>query len=474
MTYLPANARAQRMPAVRSVRTGYSAVFFRISFSLIFDVIALWIAVWLAYQLRYRFEFGGPVFIFNQRDFADFYGPIALFTLFSIAIFLVRGVYRLSSWTSLLDEMGSIAGSVTMAMGLLLLTAYLSQFSPSRLLFVYAWVLSLAMLLLVRIARRRIREALWSRDIGVRRVLIVGNGITGHRLMQMLLATPGMGMRVAGFVDEQPKRSTLTAGTARGVMRARNLGKLEDLPSILDRTVVDEVILALPSDGHGRVLEIASWCRTAGVPFRVVPDLLQLSLDRVQLDEISGVPILSVREATIRGANAVIKRSMDLIGATLLLIVLALPLAVGAWIIRRSTGGPIIRRRQMVGRSGVPFEQLRFIAPAGIDGETPNWFQRSHFGGAPQLVNVLRGEMSLIGPHAQLPMQVGRYEDWQRQRLLIRPGSTGLWFSNGRKDLTFDEMVRLDLFYAEHWSIWLDAKIMLRTIVALLRGRPKG
>ena len=308
MTYLPANARARTMPVVRPARSTRTPAVAGQLFSLSIDLLAIWFSFWLAYQLRYVFEIGGQVYEFNQRNFADFHGRIALFAVFCIVVFLVRGVYRLSSWTTLLDEMGLVVGSVTMAMGGLLLTAYLSQFSPSRLFFVYAWAILIGALFLVRVGRRQVREALWARDIGVRRVLIVGNGTTGRRLMQMLLATPGMGMRVSGYVDDGLGRKSLTAGTERGVIRAQHLGSLEDIPSILDRNHVDEVILALPSEGHGRTLDIASWCRSAGVPFRVVPDLLQLSLDRVQLDEISGVPILSVREASIRGTNAAIKR----------------------------------------------------------------------------------------------------------------------------------------------------------------------
>lgn len=473
MTYLPANARAQSMPAIRQASSGYAATFVRSVILMALDASAIWVAFWLAHRLRYGYEVGGQILTFNQRAFADFHGRVALFILFCLAIMFVRGVYRLSSWTSLLDEMGLVAGSVTIAMGGLVMTAYLSQFSPSRLVFIYAWTLSLSLLFLVRVAWRKTREALWTRDIGVRRVLIVGNGASGSRLMQMLVSTPGLGIRVAGYVGERTNRAVLTAGTARGVMRARYLGSLEDLPSILERNVVDEVILALPTDGHGRILEIASWCRMASVPVRVVPDLLQFSLDRVQLDEISGVPILSVREASIRGANAFIKRGMDVIGATILLTVLAVPMAIGALSIRRRTDGPILQRRMMVGRSGVPFTQHRFRLPSIAPGATEStaWLQRTHLDGAPQLFDVLRGEMSLIGPRVQPPAQLARYQDWQRQRLLIAPGMTGLWFSNGRHDVTFDEMVRLDLFYAEHWSIWLDLKILVRTAIALVWGR---
>jgi lipopolysaccharide/colanic/teichoic acid biosynthesis glycosyltransferase len=474
MTYLPANAHSPAFSGAQSARATRAPAILGPLAAIAIDICAIWLAFYLAYFARYRYEIGGQVFSFNQRDFADFYGRVALFTLFCLAIFLVRGVYRLSTWTSLLDEMGLVAGSLTIAMGGLILTAYLSQFSPSRLLFVYSWGFALGLLFLARVGKRQLREALWARDIGVRRVLIVGGGVTGRRMMQLLLANPGMGMRVSGYVDDGLGRRALTAGSERGVIRAHHLGSLEDIPAILGRTSVDEVILALPSEGHGRALAIANWCRTAGVPFRVVPDLLQLSLDRVQLEEISGVPILSVRAASIRGTNAVIKRGMDVAGALVLLLLLTIPMAFTALSIRRSTGGPILRRRVMVGRCGVPFTQLRFAVPpqTGEACSLPSWVQRCHIDGSPQLLNVLRDEMSLVGPRAQPAEQVARYQDWQRQRLLIPPGMTGLWFSNGRTDLTFDEMARLDLFYAEHWSVWLDLKIALRTLLALLRGRP--
>jgi lipopolysaccharide/colanic/teichoic acid biosynthesis glycosyltransferase len=474
MTDLPANTQSRALVAFRPARATRAPVILSPVLAVVFDVTAIWLAFWLAYQLRYRSEVGGEVFWFNQRDFSDFAGRITLFIVFFLAIALVRGVYRLSTWTSLLDEMGLVSGTLTMAMAGLILTAYLSQFSPSRLLFIYAWALALLLLFLVRLAKRKAREALWARDIGVRRVLIAGNGTSGRRLMQLLFATPGMGLRVAGYVDEGVGRRSLAAGSERGVVRAQRLGSLEDIPSILNRTAVDEVILALPSEGHSRALEIANWCRSAGVPFRVVPDLLQLSLDRVQLEEISGVPMLSVREARIHGANAAIKRALDVAGALCLLTLLAIPMAIAGISIRRSSGGPVLLRRTMVGKCGVPFEQIRFKTPDRRLNQPPTWIQRSHLDGAPQLWNVLRDEMSLIGPRAQAPNSVARYRDWHRQRLLIAPGMTGLWFSNGRTDLTFDEMVRLDLFYAEHWSVWLDVKILLRTGVALLRGRPQA
>ena len=152
MTDLPANAQSRTLSAVRPARSARTPAILGPAAAILADIVAIWLAFWFAYLVRYRYEIGGQVFAFNQRDFSDFYGRIALFTLFFIAIALVRGVYRLTTWTSLLDEMGLVAGTLTIAMGGLILTAYLSQFNPSRLLFVYAWAIALGLLFLVRLA----------------------------------------------------------------------------------------------------------------------------------------------------------------------------------------------------------------------------------------------------------------------------------------------------------------------------------
>jgi exopolysaccharide biosynthesis polyprenyl glycosylphosphotransferase len=462
------------------------------------DALVIWAAFWLAYLLRYRLEIGGGVRFFDDRPFSAFYGRTALFVAFSLIALIVRGVYRLPRWTSLLDEMMLIGACITVAMSAVILTAYLSRFTPSRLVFIYAWVFSISLLFGARVIRRHLRAALWNRNFGVQRVLIVGSGNSGRRVMQALLATPSMGLRVAGYVDDPTDSAKLDVGSERGVVRANRLGSLVDIPTILRRIPVDEVILALPSASHAQALEIADWCRSAGIPFKVVPDLLQLSLDRVRLAEIQGVPLLSVREASIRGFNRVIKRSMDLLISTFAIVVAFIPIAVISLLIKLDSKGPSIYRQARIGRSGVPFTVLKFRCMSADADETrptlieengdqdPRLFKlrsdprltglgaflrRWSLDELPQLVNVWKGEMSLVGPRPQLPAEVAQYEDWQRQRLMVTPGMTGLWQVNGRSDLTFDEMVRLDLYYAENWSPWLDAKIVLRTIPAVLLGK---
>ena len=169
---------------------------------IVIDLVLLWFAFWSSYELRYGYELGGDILPWDLQSYSAFYGRAALFVVFCVASFTVRGVYRLPKWATFLDEAMLIAGAVTVAMGAVILTNYLSQFSPSRLVFVYAWMLSITYLVAFRMVRRGLRQALWRRSIGVERVLVAGSGDVGRRIAQAVIAAPDAGLRIAGFVDE--------------------------------------------------------------------------------------------------------------------------------------------------------------------------------------------------------------------------------------------------------------------------------
>lgn len=424
------------------------------------DAALLWFAFWLAYELRYGFEIGGDVFPWDQQAFSAYYQRSALFVLFSLAILIVRGAYRLPAWTTLLDEGMLVAGSITVAMGGLVLTNYLSQFSPSRLVFVYAWVLSIALLIVFRLTKRGVRQALWARSIGVERLLIVGSGNPGRRIAQAVLAAPDAGLRIAGFVDDPGRQRMLQVGSRQGIVSPQRLGGISDLPTLLGRHRIDQVIIALDQRNHADVEAISTLCQVSGVQFHVVPDLLQLSFERAELSELAGVPLLGVRQATITGTSATVKRVFDILMVLPLLLLAMVPLSL-AWL-RRDRSVPFLTREERVGRNGTLFLQYSCQRSR----RDP---QQTRVSRLPQLVNVLRGEMSLVGPLAQNRAAVEQYQSWHLMRLKSTPGLTGLWAVHGRPDLTFDEMVRLDLFYAEHWSLWLDVKVLLRSFARLWR-----
>ena len=461
------------------------------------DLLLLWLVFWVAYKLRYGFEFGGDIDPRNWEPFGTFARTAFSFIALTFAVFLVRKLYLLPRSTSLLDEASLVAGGVTTGMAGVVLVSYFLRFNPSRLVILYAWIGAIAILLVKRLFARQIRGKLWARGIGVDRVLVVGAGPTGRRVMGALLGQPALGYRLVGFVDDAPAERIALA-TEGGVAWTDRLGTPEEVGEIVRQAGVDEVIVALPAEAHVRVLRIVEGCRADAVTFKVVPDLLQLSLDRVDLAEVAGVPLIGFQESAIRGWDFAVKRTMDVASAVTVLTLGAIPMAIIAVAIKLDTRGPVLCRQERVGKDGRVFSCVKFRSMyadadacraelvAGTDGADRRLFKlrddprRTRVGKVlrrwsldelPQFWHVLHGEMSVVGPRPPLPEEVAGYDDWHRQRLLVTPGLTGLWQINGRSDLTFDEMVRLDLYYAEHWSPWLDVKVILRTIPAVLTGR---
>lgn len=420
------------------------------------DAVLLWAAFWSAYELRYGFEIGGDIFPWDLQSFSAYYERAGIFVLLCFVSFVIRGVYRLPVWTSLLDEGMLIAGSITVAMGALVLTNYLSQFSPSRLVFVFAWVLSILYLMVLRVFRRGVRQALWARSIGVERLLIVGSGEASRRIVQAVVAAPDAGLRISGFAGQPGEQRMLPVGGRNGGAAPPRLGGFDDVPALIGRHRIDQVIIAIEQDNHDEVGSISALCHAAGVRFYVVPDLLQLSFERAELSEIAGVPLLGVRQAAITGWSASVKRVFDVLLAGPLLLLVAPALCV-RWLLSRGRPGPFLRRVETVGRNGVLFDRYEIASD-----RTTGW--KNVINGAPALINVLRGELSMVGPLAARRSDLARYDNWHVQRLRVTPGLTGLWAVQSRRDLTFDEMVRLDLFYAEHWSLWLDVKTLLQNV----------
>jgi exopolysaccharide biosynthesis polyprenyl glycosylphosphotransferase len=286
--------------------------------------------------------------------------------------------------------------------------------------------------------------------------------------------------------------------TEHGIQSCQRLGSLDDIRELVTTFHIDEVIVVDDRQGAIDVRKVLDQCRGTTTQFRIVPDLVQISLDRVDFSEVGGVPTIGVRDASIRGWDAFLKRTGDLTIALVISLIAAIPMVIIAYMIKRDSEGPVFYRQTRIGQYGKPFSMIKFrcmvenadqqwsqmvTSRDGADGrmfKDPNdpritrvgrYLRRYSLDELPQFFNVLKGDMSVVGPRPPLPEEVEHYEEWHLQRLLVRPGLTGLWQVNGRSNLTFDEMVRLDLYYAENWSPWLDIKIALRTIPAVIFGR---
>jgi len=276
------------------------------------------------------------------------------------------------------------------------------------------------------------------------------------------------------------------------------LGTLGDVGAIVSQSAVDEVLLALPARTQDKARQIVLALQALPVNVRLVPDVFDLVFIRASVEEFAGIPLIGLREPAIEGPDRVVKRLFDLVVGGLALILLSPVMLVAAFAVRFDSPGPILLRQQRIGEGGRPFQMLKFrTMRVGAEAEEQQLAQETEEGlpifakrlndpritrvgrvlrrfsidELPQLSNVLKGDMSLVGPRPELPWMVERYERQHRKRFAVPQGMTGWWQVNGRSDRA-DYALRMedDLYYIRNWSIWLDVRILWMTVGAVLRG----
>ena len=275
----------------------------------------------------------------------------------------------------------------------------------------------------------------------------------------------------------------------------RDFGTLDDLDSHFDS--IDEVLIADPDFPQDDAVDLVDRCHRNGVRVRVAPSTMEILMDRVEFVPGRALPLFELKPPVFEGLDFVIKRVFDIVGSVLLLVVLSPLLLAMAIAIKLDSRGPVLFSAPRPGIGGVPFECLKFrTMHVGAHHMQDELEQHNEAGGAifkirqdprvtrvgrflrrfsldefPQLLNVLRGHMSLVGPRPLPQRDYDRLEDWHRKRYLVLPGMTGLWQVSGRSELDFDDLVRLDFVYLERWSVFLDLTILLKTIPAVVRSK---
>jgi exopolysaccharide biosynthesis polyprenyl glycosylphosphotransferase len=392
----------------------------------------------------------------------------------------------------LIEETYTI-GTATTA-GVMVMIIAILFFRPllySRLIFFYTAILVTLFLGVGRFALQLALDYLRTYGVGVRRVILVGAGDVGRMVMRTVVARPDYGYQLIGFLDDNPAKGFTNIGPYRA------LGPVDNLNQVLEVETVDTVIICLPWQSHRMIQRLLRTCDQSAVRAQVVPDLFQLTKNQVYVEELNGIPLISTRDVSIQGWNLIIKRASDLLFGILggLLI---LPLCVLiALAIKLDSPGPVLYTHTRIGRNGVPFRCYKFrsMVEGAADmredlGElneatgplfklrndprrtrVGRLIRRFSLDELPQIVNVLRGEMSWVGPRPNLPDEVEQYQEWHKKRLTVSPGITGMWQVSGRSDLTFDEMVLLDIYYVENWNLMMDLGILLRSIPAIVQAR---
>jgi len=453
------------------------------------DVALVNISMVFAYWMRYELEWFRDISYYHTLSA---YVPFALlFTGLMLIASRMDQVYQKWPGRQWLDQVYRIINATAKSTVVMLAVTFVLQpLEYSRLLLVEAGIIAVVLMGTSRAIQNVIIGQLHARGIGVHRAIIVGAGEMGRTVMRTVVARPGLGYHIVGFVDDNPEKGNSNIGRFQG------LGPIRELPDLIEKENVDEVIITLPWMYHRKIMGVVRACERRNVSAHIVPDLFQMSLSRVDVDDLGGVPLVGVREVGFGQKVRAIKRVVDVAVAALGLTLGAPLLGLMAMAIRLDSPGPVIFRQTRVGANGKRFEMYKFRSMyegaekkleelrdlSEVDGPifkmkddprvTPvgRVLRRTSLDELPQLWNVLRGDMSLVGPRPPLPCEVGEYMEWHKKRLEVRPGVTGLWQVSGRSLLSFDEQCLLDIYYIENWSLWLDFQIMLRTVPEVIFG----
>ncbi len=434
----------------------------------------------LGYALRLQSEYA------DIAPFGSYLGMMLIHATIIVLVFAFYRLYHRQRATSHIDELYSIFGAAsvgTIVAIALIWLIYKNQLDYPRLMMVYTWLLTIILVWLGRIVHSRVQWWLQSRGYNESRLLIVGTGDIGRMILQKIRQSPGLGYRVIGFIDDN--------GAPSNVLGVPVLGNTDDLSRLIREHYIDEVIIALPEASHQDILAIIACCEPTRVTIRVFPDVFQIMASEVSIGDLSGLPLLTIRDVALRGWKLAVKRATDIVGSAVALILLSPLMLLIAILIKLDSPGPVFYVQERMGLDAKAFKMLKFRsmrtdaeAETGPVWASPNDPRRTRLGTIirrfsldelPQLINVLVGDMSLVGPRPERPVfveqfkrSIPRYMDRHREKA----GITGWAQINGlRGDTSIIERTKYDLWYIENWSLLLDLKILVRTILRIFSDR---
>jgi exopolysaccharide biosynthesis polyprenyl glycosylphosphotransferase len=456
-------------------------------FSMLLD--AVWIV--LSLLIADRIRPGLSSLPFAASFPSEFHLPVIIYPLsvvIWISVFLLLSVYDGRRNFRVTDELSSVSIGSALAAVFLAGSLYLSFRQVSRLLFIVFFITCYFLMVFWRLVYRLIFQLGNGKLVANRRVLIVGAGPVGRQLEESIARKPYLGLTIVGFLDDDvDKRQNY-----RDI-----LGTLDAARVIVNKYKLDDVVIALPRRAYEKVNQLVAELHNLPVKVWVIPDYFHLALHKAVIEEFADIPMLDLRAPALNDYQRMMKRAFDLVvGIPSLILVLPF-LGLIALAIKLDSSGPAIFIQRRVGENGRLFwmykfrsmvkdadqhlaEVIQHDANGNIIHKTPNdprvtrvgrLLRRTSFDELPNLINVIRGEMSLVGPRPELPVLVEQYAPWQRQRFAVPQGITGWWQVNGRSDKPMHLHTEDDIYYVQHYSIILDIKILLKTVWVALRGK---
>lgn len=407
-----------------------------------------------------------------------------------VAVFSYVGAYRNRRRLVREGDYSAAIKACTIGTVLELALSYFTKSTHfSRLIFLFSWVNEVVLFYVVIALLSRTQRILVRKGLARSRFLIIGDSESARALRRRLQADAHLGKEFVGFI---------TTGPATAIDIGRDVvGTLNDVGFVISALRVDHVYIASRELSHAAILRILDECSLHQTQVDMLSDLYEILHGGATVQQVAGFPMVSLRQAALRRRQEMVKRWMDVAASLVLLVVTAPLVCLIAAAIRLDSPGPAFYTQVRVGKGGRRFRMYKFRSmsldadeqleqvkalneargPIFKIKEDPRvtrigrFLRRTSLDELPQICNVLRGDMSLVGPRPPLPSEVEAYQEWHHRRLTVNQGMTGLWQVSGRSLLAFDEMVKLDIYYIENWSIWLDLLILLRTIPIVVQAR---
>lgn len=455
---------------------------------LLLDVAMIVLAFVVAYWLRTNLAWPEELSVIYPMT-----AYLGFLTLQIIAIMATLFYYRqyyIPRAVSRVDQIYYVIAAVTIgtliavALSSLLFKDNDAIVNYPRAMILYSWLLAIIFIIMGRMLHQTVRHRLRDKGLGKDRLLVVGTGDTARIMLQRILWSPQLGYELVGVINGEDGETEF--------LGVPILGTPEDLPDLIEKLAIDEVIVAIPEKGHREAIRVISYCERGRVTVKVFPDIFQFVTSQATIDDLGGLPLLSVRDFALRGYLLIFKRMIDLAGSIIALIIVSPVMLFTAMAIKLESPGPVFFVQPRMSLDGRKFMMIKFRSMrSDAEKDGPGWtteddprqtklgtfLRRFELDELPNLFNVLLGEMSLVGPR---PEQAHYVEQFQKivprymERHREKAGMTG-WaqVSGMRGDTSIIERTKYDLWYSEHWSILLDTKILLRTIWQLFRPQEK-
>ncbi len=448
------------------------------------DVFSIVISLYAAYWLRKIIPLPEPAQ--GVARFLDFLPLLVVQVVSIVTAFFFARMYHRNRTRYTTDEMQAIFSGVsigTLASVAVSAFTFKSSFDYPRVMVLYAWLITIILVLLMRSIQAQIQRGLQSRGYGRTRLLVVGSGAPANTVLERAGQNPRLGYDIVGIAGS-------TAGEiAEQVPSARWLGSVDEISAILEAEMIDEVIVAMPEATDEEMINIIGRCDRSTISVKVFPDMFQLMAGQMSIGELGGLPLLNVRDVSLRGWRLVVKRTMDFIVSAIALVMLSPALVLIGLLIKRDSPGPVFFTQPRMGLDGKLFHVVKFRTMRTDAEQLGSWtvkddprrtrlgtfLRRSNIDELPQFINVFLGEMSIVGPRPEQPRYVAEFRKLiprYMERHREKAGITGWAQVNGlRGDTSIEVRTQYDLWYVENWSVWLDIKIILRQFWQWIVGR---